>query len=113
MDLIDRDEAIDTIESTVRQYHINYFGELSKGAGHYGPTLYKAEDVYEAIKGVPVVDAIPVRHGKWKKIGDSINCSVCKSSSWSVTFEGLVASFNYCPNCGAKMDREQEKQNDS
>lgn len=60
MGLINADKVIDVIESTVRRYHVNYFGELSKGAGHYGPTLYKAEDVYEAIKGMPKVDAIPI-----------------------------------------------------
>jgi len=65
------------------------------------------------INSAPTVDAVPVRHAKWKKIGNSINCSACKSSSWSISFEGLVSSFNYCPNCGAKMDAEEEKQNET
>lgn len=60
----------------------------------------------EEIDDMPTVDAVPVRHGKWKKIRGAINCSACKSSSWSMSFEDLVTSFNYCPNCGARMDEE-------
>ena len=41
--------------------------------------------------------------GKWIKRFGLINCSVCKHSSWSDSFEDLVRSFNYCPNCGARM----------
>lgn len=45
--------------------------------------------------------------GKWIKRFGSINCSVCKHSSWSNSFEHLVRSFNYCPNCGARMEVEE------
>ena len=41
--------------------------------------------------------------GKWIKRYGCINCSVCKHSNWSACFEDTVKSFNYCPNCGAKM----------
>lgn len=41
--------------------------------------------------------------GHWIKRLGSINCSVCKHSNWSDSFEDLVRSFNYCPNCGARM----------
>lgn len=64
------------------------------------------EERLAVIDEVPTVDAVPVRHGKWKKIRGAINCSACKSSSWSMFFEDLVTSFNYCPNCGARMDEE-------
>ena len=67
------------------------------------------EAVSTIINSAPTVDAEPVRHGKWKKIRGAINCSACKSSSWSMSFEDLVTSFNYCPNCGAKMDGDKKK----
>ena len=61
------------------------------------------------IKEMPTVDAVEVVHGRWEPVYsyddgeiDHIaeSCSVCKGHvSW---FKGLP--FNYCPNCGAKMD---------
>lgn len=62
-----------------------------------------------AIEAEPTVDVQPVRHGVWKKIRGTINCSECKSCSWSMSFEDLVTSFNFCPNCGAKMDGEEKE----
>ena len=52
-------------------------------------------------------DVVPVVHGKWidvrekRLFGDHyFLCSNCKSRN------GSMISFNYCPNCGAKMDLE-------
>ena len=48
-------------------------------------------------------DVAPVKHGKWGSNGipDSVlsACSVCG-------FGCGAYSFQYCPNCGAKMDGE-------
>lgn len=75
-----------------------------------GYTIDDYEDrlaiVKSFVNSVPTVEAQPVRHGKWKKIKGAINCSACKSCSWSTSFEGLVSSFNYCPNCGANMGED-------
>lgn len=54
---------------------------------------------------LPAVDAVPVVHGRWVyEDGDpaTIPCSVCNYR---------VMRYNntkYCPNCGAKMDKEGE-----
>lgn len=55
----------------------------------------------DRIKWQPAVDAVPVRHGKWKSMGDCgvTECSICK---WSI--EEYVGDYNYCPICGARMD---------
>lgn len=53
----------------------------------------------------PSCDVQPVRHGRWTEgkknrfLGTKGNyiCSNCQSTT------GFV-KFNYCPNCGAKMD---------
>lgn len=56
------------------------------------------------IKAENVVDAEPVRHGRWNKIkypDDNYTfweCSVCGYQSEAKAFH------NYCPYCGAKMD---------
>ena len=49
---------------------------------------------------------VPVRHGRWKCHGD---CGVteCSECGWSV--EEYFGDYSYCPNCGAKMDKENSQ----
>lgn len=53
------------------------------------------------ISGLPTIEAEPVKHGRWIDNGiyDSMlsACSICGYSCGAY-------SFNYCPNCGARMD---------
>lgn len=59
----------------------------------------------------PTIDAVPVVHGWWINRTENIrglynyryDCSVCQHIFWY----GGIETFNYCPNCGAKMDGEQ------
>lgn len=69
---------------------------------------YSKKKIHRIIDMARTVDAEPVRHGKWTKIpsADIGTCSCC-GDKW-----GSVSVMNYCPNCGARMDVEQEKQND-
>lgn len=55
----------------------------------------------------PAADVTPIHHGRWIDVrekrlfrGHYFLCSNCKSRN------GSMISFNYCPNCGAKMDLE-------
>ena len=48
-----------------------------------------------------------VKHGRWVQIGydkalDRITCSCCEDY-WNIE-DNQTQYFNYCPNCGAKMD---------
>ena len=54
------------------------------------------------INNAPTVDAVPVRQGKWISHGD---CGVTECSCCGWNIEECV-SWNYCPNCGARMDAE-------
>ena len=51
----------------------------------------------------PAADVTPVRRGRWIASHDEFcACSTCKYPvyvGWNQT--------NYCPNCGAKMDKEE------
>ena len=49
----------------------------------------------------PTIEAAPVRHGRWywKPIDERTSERTC-----SVCGQGACDDFNYCPNCGAKMD---------
>lgn len=58
-------------------------------------------------------NAEPVRHGKWTRDyesswGDSrFMCSVCHCKESVPTCNGEPSIWDYCPNCGAKMDEEE------
>lgn len=71
--------------------------------------LYGRKDdiVFEEVpfEGLPSAQ----RKGKWINKNGIINCSVCRHSSWSMSFGHLVKSFNFCPNCGARMGDEDEQ----
>lgn len=50
----------------------------------------------------------PVRHGWWKVFYENLQeqLSGCQCSVCGYTFFGRISgSYNFCPNCGAKMDR--------
>lgn len=62
------------------------------------------------INKFPTIDAVPVVHGQWikhpHKLGFFI-CSYCKCLDEKyIPFDEKV--WNYCPNCGAKMDGDAE-----
>ena len=65
------------------------------------------DDVLELLDG-DTVDAVGVVHGRWIDRTKNIrgyydyryDCSVCEHIFW----HGGIEVFNYCPNCGAKMD---------
>ena len=64
---------------------------------------YYTETIQEVLKQTPTVDAVEVVHGFSTCDHDSaFECSVCGWSDWdTLTGDG---KYNYCPNCGAKMD---------
>lgn len=57
-----------------------------------------------AILKIPAADVAPVVHGRWVNThsdSEFVQCSLCKYpvyAAWNVT--------SYCPNCGAKMNKE-------
>lgn len=66
--------------------------------------------VHDIISKVPTVDAVPVVHGRWVMptvIGGRAfeipHCSACDGIP-----AGVDEHTKYCPNCGAKMDLEDE-----
>ena len=70
-------------------------------SGCYGHNINSSE-VHAVIDKIPSADVAPVKHGRWEK---QIQCSEC---GWyfedDVLIEPMLVFFNYCPNCGARMD---------
>lgn len=51
----------------------------------------------------PAEDVQEVRHGEWEQKNDIFTCSEC---GYQFECEGYTQFFNFCPNCGCKMDGE-------
>lgn len=67
--------------------------------------------VQEVINGLPTADVVKVRHAKdvynqYTEQHCEFMCSIC--GGWIGVIEGGLCDFNYCPNCGAKMEGETE-----
>ena len=80
-----------------------------------GPSLY--------IKRIPAADVAPVVHGQWLNIYGNFAVAECDqcASQFEVTFDGEANGalwngfkqfYKYCPNCGAKMDKEETNELD-
>ena len=58
-----------------------------------------------SIDNIPTEDVAPVIHAKWERVDkNKVRCTNCEIIH-------LIAQYphgeiNYCPNCGAKMDKE-------
>lgn len=88
--------------------------EPSKSDRHY--QTYNLDDAYGqgwddalcCIESIPVADVVSITHGQWETNSDrpdTLICSVCKCGfdMWKHDLH------NYCPNCGAKMDKEKNE----
>lgn len=82
-----------------------------KGCPYNDPTYCGSALVRDAITYIrqledrPPMDAEPVRHGKWIEHLNYMEerdgyywCPLCQKMA--------TREYNYCPNCGAKMDLE-------
>ena len=69
---------------------------------------YPVTKLKTAIRRLPSADVAPVRHGRWTTyketaFADYANCSECGT-------EINVGDMSpYCPNCGARMDGDENE----
>lgn len=81
------------------------------------PNPASAASLSAAIHQTPAADVAPVRHGRWLTTDaypHHLYCSVCyktyaKNAKW---VNELDLPTNYCPNCGARMGKEDEHEAD-
>ena len=81
--------------------------DKSKAFGH------DAIEILAGIHFMLAADVAPVRHGRWMATDaypHHLYCSVCyktyaKNAKW---VNELDLPTNYCPNCGARMDKEDD-----
>lgn len=103
MRLIDGDEMRENLEWCKSQ------------SGQYNGIYW--DDVIERLDAQPTVDDAPVKHGKWEGNETCDAYDVVGVKTWAVKRKcsacGFVHKFieahmcyEFCPNCGAKMDLE-------
>ncbi len=69
------------------------------------------EEIILALQGKHTADDVrKVEHGHWHLINSDVGwndfiCSVCKSEV--ILDEDII--YDYCPNCGAKMDGKEDE----
>ena len=86
-DYIEREEALRIIESC---------------AGWSNPL----EAAYEDIQALPAADVAPVRHGRWIPSDYTGDCCYACSECGFERDAYLLDVGDYCPACGARMDKE-------
>ncbi len=87
MEYIDRESVIVAVSEAYEPYASTLLAKL-----------------FNRISEIPAAKVEPVRHGRWSPSADrrtsKVVCSECFSRS--------PLRFNYCPDCGAKMDLPEE-----
>lgn len=70
-------------------------------------------DLCDTFGDIPAADVAPMVHGRWicinKRYGE-YECSVCHGVDSNCSdYYGIhaVTEQEFCPNCGAKMDKEE------
>lgn len=98
-DLISRKEVLNTI-------------------GEPHPMDYNACSVVSLAKDIPAVDTIPVKHGRWEGDETCDAYDIAGVKTWAIKRKCSICGFThrfieahmcyeFCPNCGAKMDLEE------
>ena len=90
-------------------YHTARYGQLKT------ETEAKAEYaclMLENIDAQPTIEAEPRKHGRWKVLhgvlaGDDIYGDMGECSNCGLHLRNY--EWDYCPNCGAKMDEEDDQ----
>lgn len=85
------------------------------------PELFNVSPrVLQILRDLPAADVEPVRRGRWISWEDADNCipspnrhecSVCHDAA-QVLVNNIELLSNCCPNCGAKMELEDETNDD-
>ena len=76
---------------------------------------YSRENAADCIRYMDAADVAPVRHGRWIETprlcygAKQYECSLCYSDTfWNK--HSIYEKYQHCPNCGAKMEKMDLKE---
>ena len=101
-DLISKEALIEELKKS-RKYHAQNGRELE--------LLCRCENI---VNEQPTVEAVPVVHGEWERVGsgslyDVYECTNCHCQpKWDCLGDNhwKIAFTDFCPNCGADMRKK-------
>lgn len=85
------------------------FRQIDSPYTEYPVIIQIRRAIKEMIDDAPTVDAEPVRHGRWKQSKHYPHIIICDECGEPYELSNSMEHWNYCPNCGAKMDLNEEK----
>ncbi len=113
MRLIDANRIVEVAE---RAYNAWNLANATADSKREINRVYKMMELCKAVRAVamdcPTVDAVPVVHARWEPRADVpgfVRCSHCRDCN---IYEDWPdgKKWNYCPNCGAKMDTQRRRE---
>ena len=107
---IEREAAFEYNEQCKKCFHFQVCANILKRQLFIREKIL-AEENPKCIDYVPTADVVEVRHGEWVVELDDLGwnkhtCSECGYTKRTDIHTSL--GWNYCPNCGAKMDGKGE-----
>lgn len=71
---------------------------------------FTSDEIEALVDSIPAADVEPVVHGEWMRHRNELwcYCSVCLEDALMSRSTGAEVLSETCPNCGAKMDRQEE-----
>lgn len=97
-DYIERATVHDLVKS-LPKYHMFSYDRTESLIG------ISPDDVDFGVDEIPAADVVEVRHAKWKYFHKQ-NKAVCTSCSFERDLDADFGRAIACPNCGARMDKE-------
>ena len=76
----------------------------AKGEPIQESAIKLVETTRDYIASLSAADVAPVRHGRWVDSSNGWMCSECEQDN--------TYAKPWCPNCGARMDKEDEHEAD-
>ena len=107
-------------DALLREWRLECGGACFVGKGRYCMHYDKTKGICTLIVKAPTIEAEPIKHAH--DLVDKARYFYCSECGYAVAdvFEGAYhhdervrifeegRSWNYCPNCGAKMDEVEE-----
>lgn len=99
------DEYIDrgTFKKSVEERYCKPCKEEGKDHNGCWCRACLVDDMIDEVDCFQPADVAPVVHGRWRYCGFLQECQAC-GEIYSVHGGNSGKSWNFCPNCGAKMD---------
>ena len=107
---IERNAAIAKIKDKINEYPHNSNPYWISNDDYIVRGLREAIEIIDEY--TPTANVQEVRHSKWELIDECANegvyCSNCHKKVYRAKYANQKVKSNYCPNCGAKMDKDKK-----